>query len=175
MAHNIDMTNSRANIAFLGSRNDVWHRLGQEMQAGMSVEQWAKAAGLDWVAVKCAAYAALDDQQFPRSALEHAHIANGVQLTIADGHKFIVRSDNGHVLGHASDRYQPVQPRDVLDWFQRYIAVDDRFQLDVAGSLKQGEIIWATARFNGGMTVAGDAHIARLLMTTTFDGTGSTI
>src|ERR1700704_2377376 len=45
MAHNIDMTNDRANIAFLGSRNDVWHRLGQEMQPGMDIPAWAKAAG----------------------------------------------------------------------------------------------------------------------------------
>jgi phage/plasmid-like protein (TIGR03299 family) len=66
----------------------------------------------------------------------------------------------------------------VFDWFERYCAVDARFKLDVAGALKQGEIIWATATFkpNGDeIKVAGDAHKARLLMTTTFDGTGSTI
>jgi phage/plasmid-like protein (TIGR03299 family) len=92
-----------------------------------------------------------------------------------DGSRFLVRSDNGHVLGHVSDRYQPVQPADVLDWFDRYIACDDRFELDVAGALKSGEIIWATATYRDGMEVAGDRHVPRLLMTTTFDGTGSTI
>jgi len=46
---------------------------------------------------------------------------------------------------------QPHQPAELLDWFKQYISVDDRFQIDVAGSLKQGEIIWATATFNGGM------------------------
>lgn len=158
MAHNIDMTNDRANVAFLGSRNDIWHRLGQEMKPDMSIAEWAKAAGLEWSAIKVPA----------------PYEFNG-QTMIVEGMNHIIRSDNGHALGYVSDRYQPVQPSQILDWFKQYISVDDRFQLDVAGSLKQGEIIWATATFNGNISVGGDSHIARLLMTTTFDGTGSTI
>ena len=161
MAHNIDQSNARSNIAFLGSRNDVWHRLGQEMQPGMTIEQWASAAGLDWQATLVPAIA-------DKSAI-------GMGQEIVPDRFFNVRSDTGHVLGIFSDRYQNVQPRDVLAWFYRYISVDDRFQLDVAGSLRSGEIIWATARFNGPMSVAGDTHTARLLMSTTFDGSGATI
>jgi phage/plasmid-like protein (TIGR03299 family) len=164
MAHNIDMTNGRANIAFTGSRSDVWHRLGQEMQAGMSVDDWAKAAGLDWHAVKARVYSGRELEP-----------SIGTDFTECDGWRAIVRSDNQHCLGICSDRYQPVQPRDILDWFDRYIAVDDRFQLDVAGSLKHGEIIWATATYRDPVNVGGDKHVPRVLMTTTFDGTGSTI
>lgn len=168
MAHNIDMTNNRANMAFLGSRQDIWHRLGEQMQPGMSIDAWAKAAGLTWEAIKVPAIAALTGPQFD-------HIDPAKRFAEVEDRNFVVRSDNGHPLGYVSDRYQPVQPREVLEWFERYIAVDDRFHLDVAGSLKQGEIIWATAVFNGGLDIAGDKHIARVLMTTTFDGTGSTI
>jgi phage/plasmid-like protein (TIGR03299 family) len=151
MAHNID------NIAFMGSRNDVWHRLGKEMAAGMSIDDWAKAAGLDWTADKREVFSH-DGEYHP-----------------CEGWRAIVRSDTKHCLGIASDRYQPVQPRDILDWFERYIAVDERFQLDVAGSLKYGEIIWATATYRDPLEIAGDKHVPRVLMTTTFDGTGSTI
>src|SRR6202035_392974 len=158
MAHNIDMTNDRANIAFLGSRNDVWHRLGQEMKPGQSIKVWAKEAGLEWQAIKVPA----------------PYEFNGERMVV-EGMNHIIRSDNGHALGYVSDRYQPVQPAQILAWFNDYISVDDRFQLDVAGSLKQGEIIWATATFNGVMKVGGDDHVMRMLMTTTFDGTGSTI
>jgi phage/plasmid-like protein (TIGR03299 family) len=132
------------------------------MAPGMSIEQWAQSAGLAWEAVKVPAYADLGG------------IA-GHSLVNVPERFFNVRNDTGHVLGFMSDRYQNVQPREVLQWFDRYIHVDDRFQLDVAGSLKSGEIIWATATFNGGITVAGDNHTARLLMSTTYDGTGSTI
>lgn len=168
MSHNISMVNDRANIAFLGERKDIWHRLGQEMKPGMSSNEWATAAGLDWTAIKVPALAALEGEQFD-------HIAPGERFRKVEERNFVVRSDNGYPLGFVSDRYEPVQPAEVLDWFDRYISVDDRFQLDVAGSLKNGETIWATATFRDPLDVAGDKHCARVLMTTTFDGSGSTI
>lgn len=168
MAHNLDMTNGRANIAFLGSRADVWHRLGQEMQPGQTIEEWAAAAGLNWHAVKVQAVAVLAGNGF-------AHLPAAEVLREVEGQKFVVRSDNGQPLGYVSDQYQPVQPRETLEWFQRYVGVDDRFQIDCAGSLKKGEIIWCTAKFRESLDVVGEAHTARLLMTTTFDGSGATV
>jgi phage/plasmid-like protein (TIGR03299 family) len=158
MSHNIDTSNGQSNIAFLGSRDDIWHRLGQEMKPGMGVHEWRVKSGLNWTAENVPAYAETE-----RGAAR------------ADGWRFIVRSDTNRVLGCVSDRYKVVQPREVLDWFEHYISVDDRFQLDVAGSLKGGEIIWATAKFNGPIDVAGDKHVARLLMTTSFDTSMPTI
>lgn len=168
MAHNIDMTNDRANIAFIGSRNDIWHRLGQEMAPGMTVADWALAAGLNWTAIKVPAIASLEGSRFD-------HIDAAERFQRVDGQNFVVRSDNGLPLGYVSDRYQPVQPSEVLEWFERYISVDDRFQLDVAGSLKCGQVIWATATYRDPLAIAGDKHVARVLMSTTFDGSGATI
>lgn len=168
MAHNIDMTNNRANIAFLGSRQDVWHRLGQEMIPGQPIEAWAKQAGLEWSAVKVDAIANLAGPEFD-------HLAAGDRFRKVEDRCHIVRSDNGHPLGYASTRYQPVQPAEQLSWFDQYITADSHFQLDAAGSLKQGEIIWATALYRDPLQIGGDKHLARVLMTTTFDGTGSTI
>lgn len=168
MAHNIDMSNGRANIAFLGDRKDVWHRLGQEMQDGMTIPQWSEAAGLGWTAIKVPAIAALTGALWD-------HIPAAQRFMPVEGQNHVCRSDNGRPLGYVSDQYQPVQPIEVLEWFQKYISVDDRFALDCAGSLKNGEIIWATASFRETLDVVGDAHKARLLMTTTFDGSGATI
>jgi phage/plasmid-like protein (TIGR03299 family) len=168
MAHNIDMSNGQANIAYLGNRADVWHRLGQEMQPGMDIPAWAKASGLDWTAVKVPAIAALVGPAWD-------HIDATKRFAEVEGQKHVVRSDTGRPLGYVSDQYQPVQPVEVLEWFNHYIQQDDRFQLDVAGSLKNGEIIWATASFKDNLLVVGEAHKARLLMTTTFDGSGATI
>jgi phage/plasmid-like protein (TIGR03299 family) len=174
MSANIDMTNGRANIAFTGSRNDIWHRMGQEMAAGQSLEDWSAAAGLGWSAVKVPAIIALTGDAWE-------HIDASKRFLPAPDRSFIVRSDNAGLLGYVSgeaekgDGYQIVQPRDVLDWFQRYIAVDDRFVLDVAGSLDGGRRIWATAKYNGDIDVAGELHGARVLMSTTYDASGATI
>lgn len=153
MAHEID------SIAYLGSRNDVWHRLGNEMPAGGAIDDWARAAGLGWHAEKSQAAAIRP---------------NGETVTV-EGQYHLTRSDNGYPLGYVSGQYQPVQPRDVLDWFARYVSVDDRFELDVAGALKRGRVIWATATYRGDSDVVGEKHVARLLMTTSFDGSSATI
>lgn len=173
MAHNLDMTNSRANIAFLGSRKDVWHRMGQEMLPGQTVEEWAKQSGLGWEAVKVPAIASLEGERFD-------HIDASLRFARVPDRAFIVRQDTGAVLGYASGEdhargYQIVQPSEVLDWFARYISVDDRFELDVAGSLDGGRKIWATAKYNGDIQIAGEDHRARVLMSTSFDQTAATI
>jgi phage/plasmid-like protein (TIGR03299 family) len=173
MAHNLDITNNRANIAFLGSRNDVWHRMGQEMLTGQSIADWAQAAGLGWSAIKVPALVALNGPAFD-------HIEPAKRMLPAPDRAFVVRSDNAGLLGYVSGEndstgYQIVQPSDVLAWFDKYIAVDDRFALDVCGSLDGGKRIWATAKYNGDIAVAGENHTARVLMSTTFDGSGATI
>lgn len=173
MSANIDTSNGRDNIAYLGSRNDVWHRMGQEMLPGQTIEQWAEAAGLGWSAIKVPALVALDGPAFD-------HIDPSKRMLPAPDRSFIVRSDTAGLLGFVSgeeesEGYQIVQPAETLDWFQRYIAHDDRFALDVAGSLDGGRRIWATAKFNGDLSVAGEQHRARVLMSTTYDCSGATI
>lgn len=170
MAHNIDMTNGRANMAFLGSREDIWHRLGQAMEQGQSIEAWATAAGLAWHAVKVPLFANVSSLGLIDTANGSLPL-RGVKLPQVA----LVRSDNAAPLGIATDTYIPHQPAQVLEWFKDYVGVDSRFELDTAGSLKGGQIIWAQAKFNGDMQIAGEAHKARLLMSTSFDSTAATI
>jgi len=159
MAHNIDFSNNRANIAFLGSRNDIWHRLGHEMPEGESLDAWAAAAGLAHSVSKVPVYVEW----------------NGSKVLVPNS-KAIQRDDTGLVLGMGTDQYQIHQPREVLEFAQRYVDMDSRFRIDVAGSLKEGRIIWVTATFGeNGIEIAGQKHVIRLLMSTTFDASGATI
>jgi phage/plasmid-like protein (TIGR03299 family) len=156
------MTGGRANIAFLGSRNDVWHKLGQEMPEGATIAQWAENAGLAWSATKTPVYVEWNGQK-----------------VLVPNSKAIQRNDTGLVLGMSTDQYQIHQPCEALDWAKRYVDMDSRFKIDVAGSLKEGRIIWVTAVFDangsGGIEIAGQRHVIRLLMSTTFDASGATI
>lgn len=169
MSHNIDMTNGRANIAYLGSRNNVWHRLGQEMVEGMTLEQWQAASGLNWSAVKVPALA------------DCSGLGLGLGMLPIEDRSFLVRSDNAAPLGYVSGEdeakgYKTVQPTELFQFFARYLAVDSRFSLDTAMSLKGGQLIVVTAKFDdgNGLKVLGEDHKARMLMSTTFDGSGAT-
>jgi phage/plasmid-like protein (TIGR03299 family) len=159
MSHLIEKTNGKINLAIRGR---AWHGLGTQFDPAWTMNDWRKHAGLDWEAIKAESYVQLPDRRVER----------------VDGQWHIIRSDNGHVLSSRtmSDQYQPVQPAEIFNWFEQYLSADkDHWQMDVAGALLQGERIWATASYNGGIKVAGANHRAYLLMTTSFDGTMATI
>ena len=167
MSHELEMRDGRYSFAFTGDRTNIWHKLGQELPTDAGRREWMKAAGFDYSVAKVMAMADLAGPAF-----DHIHPSQRIKPT---DQRFLVREDNGHVLGFASDGYQVVQPADVWDWFANYITVDDRFHIDAAGVLHSGEKLWMTARFNGGVEVAGDKHVARLLMSTSFDCSQPTI
>ena len=154
-----DFEAGNANIAYTGSRNSVWHRLGKEMADGMSRKEWQKAGGNDFRVSKVAAQYAWDGD-----------------FKLADNLCFIVRNDNGRLLGRSSvtDRYIPHQTDELYDFMFQYIEVDPRFKMDVTGNFGGGSTIWAAAIWADPVTIAGDGHLARLFMSTTFDGSGAT-
>lgn len=158
MGHLIDMTTGKAAIAYRGVT--PWHQLGTEWQEGWTLEDWAKNAGLDWNAVMVQGGAYVGDQWRP-----------------VDDHFHVMRSDTEAMLGAFTGRYKPVQPVEVLQFFQQFIGVDERYQLEVAGALRGGAQIWALARFNnpeGLLKVAGDTHEQFVCLSTSFDGSLAT-
>ena len=166
MAHNIENRDGVYSFAFTGERSEIWHRLGQELPHDASEAQWIAASGFDYRVEKVPAIASLNGPEFD-------HIAPELRFVETDK-RFTVRQDNGHVLGIAGEGYQTVQPYDIWAWFRDYITTDDRFHIDAAGVLGSGERLWMTARFNGSLDVAGDRHIPRLLMSTSFDASQAT-
>jgi phage/plasmid-like protein (TIGR03299 family) len=166
MAHNLEMVNGVYSFAFTGERSEIWHRLGQELDASATRDEWLEAAGMTYRVEKVPAIASLNGAMFDHLPPE--------QRFVETDKRFTVRQDNGHVLGIAGEGYQTVQPVDVWDWFEQYITCDDRFHIDAAGVLGSGERLWMTARFNGSLDVAGDRHIPRLLMSTSFDASQAT-
>src|SRR5580698_5453145 len=166
MAHNIEQKDGVYSFAFTGERSEIWHRLGTELDAGAGRDEWLKAAGFNYHVEKVPAIASLNGPDFDHLAPENRFVETDKRFT--------VRQDNGHVLGIAGEGYQVVQPVDVWDWFEQYITVDDRFHIDAAGVLGSGERLWMTARFNASLDVAGDRHIPRLLMSTSFDASQAT-
>lgn len=155
MAHLIDLSNNRANIAFVGET--PWHGLGSQLPEGATIETWCKAAGLDYVVEKAPVFAQLPG--------ENVALPNKAAL---------YRTDTGAILGDASfNRYNIVQPAQVLEFFRDLIA-DHGFVLDVAGALKGGARVWAMASNRKQIRVMGtDIVRPYLTLSTGFDGVGT--
>lgn len=156
MAHLLDMSNDRANIAYVGAT--PWHGLGQVLPADAGIDTWCQAAGLNYQVERASVIAQVPDQP--------------VSL---DNTSALYRSDTGAVLGLVSNnRYNVVQPREVLE-FYRDLVSDQGFCLDVAGGLKAGAVVWALASNKREIRIMGtDVVRPYLLLSTSYDGSRST-
>ena len=159
--HAIDMTNDRANIAYTGEL--PWHGLGQELPGNAGIEVWREAAGLNWkIEPRAVFHGVLADDGSKKAA------------TIA-GKKALVRSDTQECLSIMSDKYKIVQPGEVLEFYRDLVETSDRFTLETAGCLFDGRKVWALARGNLDLRIAGQDLIKPyLLLSTSCDGSMAT-
>lgn len=78
------------------------------------------------------------------------------------------------MLSVVSPKYQPVQPKQIIE-FYRDLTEQYGFELETAGSLKDGRRIWALANTKNAMQLrGGDENRLYLLLATSFDGSMST-
>jgi len=157
MAHELDATTGKAGIAYAAGSAVPWHGLGQTVNPGASVDEWRKAGGLDWDAVRTEV------------------IFNGLNDEYAfwpDKH-VLYRSDTGRPLSVVSKDYQTVQPAHILGFFKDLADKGD-FQIETVGSLKEGRRIWALARVGENANIMDDHVAPYLMLATSYDGSMAT-
>lgn len=169
MAHMIDETTGKAAIAYVGET--PWHKLGQNLTAGASIDVWRKEAGLDYNVVRTPV-------QFERIDFDGITAGDGVTIptevvSMPERH-VLYRSDTGAPLSVVSKDYKVVQPGEVLDFFGKLAEIGG-FELETAGALSDGKRIWALARVNDGAPIIGqDIVRPYVLLATSYDGTMAT-
>jgi phage/plasmid-like protein (TIGR03299 family) len=155
MAHDLNVRNGRVSFAFAGDRTKIWHGLGQQADmANWTLDDWIRESGLDYTAVLVPAYADYNGQRVNHGFLN-------------------LHSETAFPFAHVSKMFKNVQPRELVESFQRYIEHDDRFSMSGMGALGNGQRIFATAQF-ADFTTAGESFKAFLLSSTAFDGSSAT-
>jgi len=159
MSHEITFTNGVAEMAFVGDRSKIWHGLGQELTPDSSIETWQKEAGMDWDIRSSDIMFADDEAGF---------------VTYSDK-QILYRSDTKAPLSIVSDKYQVVQPKEVLDFFKSLVG-DAGMSLSTAGTLYGGRKFWALADTKQSVLLNGnkDKINGFLLLSTSCDGTMAT-
>ena len=151
MAHLIDLSNGRENIAYIGKK--PWHGLGTELPAGQPLDTWRIAAGLDFT-YELAPVQYLGDQTFT-------------------DRRAVYRSDTLAPISVVSNQYHPVQPGEVLEFF-RDLTEEHGFTMETAGSLKAGALVWALAKTGRDFALGGDVTRQYVLLMTSCDKTLAT-
>ena len=120
-----------------------WHGLGVPVDNDITIDDMLVRAGLDWSVSKRALY-------YPKRTVEGAP----TELRIAPEEYALIRDSDEVMLDTVGANYKPVQNRDVLDFFKRFVKAGD-MQMETAGSLKGGKFIWALARINESFKIGG--------------------
>lgn len=154
MAHLVE------SMAYVGET--PWHGLGNQLTPKQPIEVWAKQAGMDW-------------RIESSNVSYYAHNDKGGDLIMPfPDNKVLYRSDTLEPLSVVSQRYQEVQPREILE-FYRDLTEQADFELETAGVLKGGRKFWALARTGQTATLkAKDVSHGYILLATACDGTLAT-
>ena len=154
MAHQLEQ------MAYVGQT--PWHGLGNQLTQNQPIEVWAQQAGMDW-------------------RIESSNVSYMVQNE--RGHSIIMpyeeqrvlyRSDTHAPLSVVSQRYQEVQPLEILE-FYRDLTEQSGFELETAGVLKGGKKFWALAKTGQTSALKGnDVSNGYILLATACDGTLAT-
>ncbi len=154
MAHHVE------HMAYVGQT--PWHGLGNQLSTNQPIEVWQEQAGMDW-----------DIKEAPVQFMDTVDETQSRLITFPQS-KVLYRSDTQAPLSVVSQRYQVVQPREILEFYRDLTEVSG-FQLETAGVLKGGRKVWALARTGHSATIqAHDVTNAYVLLATACDGTMAT-
>ena len=139
-----------------------WHGLGNQLTAKQPIEVWAQQAGM-----------AFDIKETPVRFMTESIGSLGAIMSFPE-QKVLYRSDTKAALSVVSNRYQVVQPREILEFYRDLTEISG-FELETAGVLKEGRKVWALAKTNQSSVLRGnDVVNAYLLLATACDGTLAT-
>ena len=125
MAHELEIVDGKAQMAYVGAL--PWHGLGTKVEGDITPDQFQKVAGLDWTVEK-----------------QDMYTVNGVKIP---NKQALVRTSDNTVLDTVGSGWNPVQNSEAFDFFQEYVMAGD-MEMHTAGSLKNGQLVWALAKTN---------------------------
>lgn len=139
-----------------------WHGLGVKVPQGTTGEEMLQRAKLNWtVSRRALAMKSREDQDVVLTA------------PLAE-YRAIVRDTDDHVFQVATDKYHPVQNREIVEFFREF-AEAGHAELETVGGIEGGRIVWALARLNhngASDTVVGgaDENLGYVLLANSHDG-----
>lgn len=147
-------------MAFVGQT--PWHGLGNQLPQNQPLEVWAQQAGMDWrIESSDVSYMAQNER--------------GQSIILPyEEQRVLYRSDTHAPLSVVSQRFQEVQPMEILH-FYKDLTEQSGFELETAGVLKGGKKFWALAKTGQTAALKGkDVSNGYILLATACDGTLAT-
>jgi phage/plasmid-like protein (TIGR03299 family) len=145
MAHELEIINGEAQMAYRISNGLPWHGLGVPVGDDMTPEEMMDAAGLNWEVSKVPSFIEINGEK------------------IMTGQETLVRNTDNKILTHVGKGWNPVQNSEAFEFFSDFVSKGDMI-MDTAGSLKEGQIVWALADLKDGFSLFNGDEVKGYLL-----------
>ena len=122
-----------------------WHGLGTKVSNDLTPGQMLEVAGLDWEVDEVDSYVKYKGQNIPT------------------GQKCLVRSTDSRILTTVGQGWHPVQNQEAFEFFNEFVAAGE-MEMHTAGSLKDGQMVWALAKIKDGFELNGGDVVESYLL-----------
>ena len=149
MSHDLEITENGASMAYRQSAGKPWHGLGVAVDDNMTPSEMMIAANLNWTVSKHDTFIEID-------------LGNGVEKIKTDT-QALVRDTDGKIFDTVGKDWNPVQNSEAFDFFVDFVKKGE-MQMDTAGALKDGRIVWALASINDEFELFGGDKVTGYLL-----------
>lgn len=122
-----------------------WHGLGTEVSNDLTPRQMMEKSGTDWKVREAESFVEFDGR------------------SISTGQKSLIRETDGSVLTNVGKNWKPVQNETAFEFFSEFVLAGD-MEMHTAGSLKDGQYVWALAKVKESFDVFGDDTVESYLL-----------
>lgn len=122
-----------------------WHGLGVEVSNDLTPRQMMEKAGLDWEVEKVPTLARIGEKE------------------VWTGQEALIRTSDNTVLTQVGKGWNPVQNSEAFDFFAEYCLAGD-MEMHTAGSLKNGQMVWALAKVKESFDILGGDQVDSYLL-----------
>ena len=122
-----------------------WHGLGEKVSNDLSPVQMMQKAGCDWKVIEAESFVEVNGKK------------------IKTGLKSLVRETDGRVLTNVGKDWHPVQNEQAFEFFNEYVLAGD-MEMHTAGSLKDGEVVWALAKVKESFDLFGGDQVDSFML-----------
>ena len=137
MAHQVET------MAYAGET--PWHGLGVPVSNDLTPFQMMEKAGLDWSVHEVESFVEFNGQKIPT------------------GQKALVRSSDARVLTNVGPDWKPVQNEQAFEFFSEYVFAGN-MEMNTAGSLRDGQMVWALAKVKESFDLFGGDQVDSYLL-----------
>ena len=122
-----------------------WHGLGVPVSNDLTPVQMMEKAGLNWKVQEVETFIEFNNKK------------------VHTGHKALVRETDGRILTTVGENWNPVQNETAFEFFSDFVMSGD-MEMNTAGSLREGQMVWALAKVKDSFELFGGDKVDSYLL-----------